>query len=90
MLRIDAAFYATTLFPSLIFSYYYSIKIHWDVVFPWKRNFYTSSLHFGAVLHLLLLNGESGELGLVRLTSATVIYLYSFSNRVNEAIPTIS
>ena len=45
---------------------------------------------YGAVLHLLLLNGESGELGLVRLTSATVIYLYSFSNRVNEAIPTIS
>lgn len=77
-------------FPRLFFPIIIRIKIHWDVLFQGKRNFYTLSLHFGAVLHLLLLNGESGELGLVRLTSATVIYLYSFSNRVNEAIPTIS
>lgn len=38
-----------------------------------------------AQLHLLR-NGESGEVGLVRLTSATVIYLYSFSNRVSQTI----
>lgn len=54
------------------------LAIRNDVTSVWRGNF-----HFASVTAQSLRNGESGEVGLVRLTSATVIYLYSFSNRVS-------